>query len=127
MTDLKITSVETEGGKVFINLESNNGAQFRVPLNSADTMSLMHLLSELVNDAVSNSEAESAFFELHHVQFQENSEMLYFRAYVNDQVFHEYSVPQNTTLSVALKALVETYEAESMGLAVRQAPRQTKN
>ena len=64
---------------------------------------------------------------LHHVQYFENEEAVYLRVFVTNLIYHEYKTPKNTTLSEALKALVDTYEAASMKLAISQAPDRTKN
>jgi len=127
MKDIRIDSAGAEDGKVSIMLQSDGGTQFRLPLNSADTIALMNVLSQLLNDAVRQPQAASASLPLHHVQYQETPETLYFRVFVTDQVFHEYSVAQNTTLSAALKVFADTYEAESLALAMRQSPGSTKN
>lgn len=127
MRDLRIVSTSSEDGKILILLQSEDGTEFRVPLNSADTLALLNILPQLLDESVSNPQAASASMPLHHVQFQETPETLYFRVYVTDQVFHEYSVPQDTTVSVALKAFAERYEAEAVALAMRQAPGQKMN
>jgi hypothetical protein len=125
--NLRITSVDAEDGNVCVAMESDDGGQFSLPLNTAETLSLMNLLPELLNDAATNPQAASASMPLHHVQYEQIGETLYFRVYVTDRVFHEYSVADNSTLSVALKAFADTYEAESVALAMRQSPGQTKN
>lgn len=127
MSELQIVSTDSEDGKVIIHLRGPSGDEHAVKLNSMSVASLLGALRVSHSEAISSPSAEPGSMPMHRVQYQEAGETLFFRVFVSPLVFHEYTVPANTTLSEPLKVFADTYEAISMELAIHQSPDQTKN
>jgi hypothetical protein len=127
MTKLHLESTNNKDGEIAISLRSADGDPFTVSLNTMDAMSLINAMSQQIAEILKQPEPPLMGMPLHHVQYVENAEAVYFRVFVTEVVYHEYMTPKNTTLSEALKAFADTHEAASMRLAIRQAPDRTKN
>src|SRR5436305_562138 len=114
MTKLQLEAIDNKDSEVVISLRSADGGQFEVSLNTMDAMSFINAMGQQMADIFKQPERPPIGMPLHHVQYVEDDEAVYIRAFVSDVVYHEYRTLKNTTLSQALKAMADTYEAASM-------------
>lgn len=127
MSELKITSTDSDDGLVVINLADENGSPHSIKLNSMDVASLFGALRASLEEALGHPSAEGVGLPgMQRVQYVETPENVFFRVYLSDRLFHEYPVPRNTTLAVELKEFGDRVEARNMAKATHQSPG-TKN
>lgn len=127
MSQLKLTSTNTENGFVLLNAADITGKSFQIQLNSMDVASLMGSLRVALDDILQHPSAESVSLPgMKRVQYVETPETIFFRVFLNDHLFHEYPVPRNTTLAADLKEFADRVDARNMAKATH-LPHGTEN
>lgn len=121
MIELKMLETDSRDGLVILTLFDANGEHYSVKLNSLDVASLIGSLRASLEEAVGHPSAESvALPEMTRVQYVETPEIGFFRVFVNDRIYHEYPVRNDTVLGSELKLFGDRVVARNEAQATHQ-------
>lgn len=123
---MKIVSTDSRDGMVIIALKDEHDSH-EISLNTMDAGFLIGALRASIEEAIGHPAAYSTTLPgIERVQFVETPTDIFFRVYMNERVYHEYSVPKGTTMADELKLFADRVEARNWGKATNRPPASPK-
>lgn len=120
--ELQVVSTDAINDDVVINLRDETGTAFTVALKTIDVASLVGMLRASLEEAGKHPQSGGwALPGIHHVQYYKNGGTEYFRVYLSERLFHEYTVQPNTVLALELKEFADRVEARALRKATPPA------